>query len=248
MQLIQWQRGGKYSGRGKWLLKVNMACCPASHSTTAARKVNYSWAAFPIHSLKARTSTIIIMLYSCCVNAGANHEKRRLLGVWREGFWSSGKGRVAKLSLAWSTSCVYMGWGWKAGESMARASSPKLELWHLHTKVLGLGLFRSHPWKPPQPCWDSLRKLFSCGSISQKKKNILKVNWITATESLRECLMGPLINDSGSQWDIAFGLMPCSAPEAPCNEHTKRAPSSLGALAQNTPAFNVCWMAKWCLQ
>lgn len=42
--------------------------------------------------------------------------------------------------------------------------------------------------------------------------------------------MGPLINDSGSQWDIAFGLMPCNTPEAHCNEHIKRAPSSLSAL------------------
>lgn len=45
---------------------------------------------------------------------------------------------------------------------------------------------------------------------SKEKKNILKVNWITATASLRERLMGPLINESGSQWDIAFALMPCT--------------------------------------
>lgn len=75
----------------------------------------------------------------------------------------------------------------------------------------------------------------------------MKENWITAIESLRECLMGPLIHDSGSQWDIAFGLMPCHTPEAHCNEPIKRAPSSLSALAQNTPEFNAWRMAKWCL-
>lgn len=59
--------------------------------------------------------------------------------------------------------------------------------------------------------------------------------------------MGPLINDSSNRWDIAFGLVPCNTPEAQCNEPIKPAPSSCSASAQNTPAFNVWWMAKWCL-
>lgn len=59
--------------------------------------------------------------------------------------------------------------------------------------------------------------------------------------------MGPLINDSGSQWGIAFGLMPCNTPEAHCNEPIKPAPSSLSTSARNTPEFNAWWMAKWCL-
>lgn len=185
-------------------------------------------------------------LFLLCVSAGTKHEKRRFLGLWREGFWCCGRRKVAKLSLAWSTPCVYMGWGWKAGESMARASSLKTGIVTPPHQGPGLRAFQ----KPPLGALLGLPKetLQLWRRKSEGKKNSLKVNWITATESLRECLMGPLINDSGSQWDIAFGLMPCTAAEAPCNEHTKRAPSSLGALAQNTPEFNICWMAKWCLQ
>lgn len=100
-------------------------------------------------------------------------------------------------------------------------SSPTMELILAHQGP-GLGAFQMGallglPKDAPQ--------LWNCKS--KGKKNNLKENWITAIESLRECLMGPLINDSGSQWDIAFGLMPHSAPEAPCNEPIKRAPSSL---------------------
>jgi len=105
-------------------------------------------------------------------------------------------------------------------------------------------VFRCQTWVPRCA---SMRILFSCGSISEKEKNNLEENGRSAIESLRECLMGPLIKNLSSQCDVAFGLMPCSTPEAHCKEPIKHAPSSLSALAQKAPEFNAWWMAKECL-
>lgn len=182
-------------------------------------------------------------------------EKRRLLGLWRERCWNSGRRRVAKLSLSWPTYVLV--WGrvslcpplvasalrdWWPESWWPEVSGPATGLAPLHQGP-GLRAFQTPDlgallWLPK----DTLQ----LGKHKSKGKKNPK-NWITAIESLRECLMGPLINDSGSQGDIAFGLMPCNTPEAHCNEPIKRAPSSRSALAQNTPEFNVWWMAKWCL-
>lgn len=220
----------------------------------AVRKVNYSWTGFPIHSLKAINANALFLL---CMGVSVLmlREKKapcslkgEILELWKE------EGGLAIPRLTHILCLRKAGWAsvpllWLVHpgiegrrEDGRRPPAPQWS-WHLCTKVLGFGLF-SH--QTCVPYCDSLRILFSCGSISQKEKNNLKENWITAIESLRECLMGPLINDSGSQWDIAFGLVPRNTPEAHCNEPIKRAPSSLSALAQNTSEFT-WWMAKRCL-
>lgn len=189
------------------------------------------------------------------MNANAQQEKKRSLDLWRERLWSCGRSRVAWALLhpdavyvsqgeLLSPSCGWCTLGLEAKEQMAGGLQPHsgvATLPHQGTRIKALRIpdLGVLLWL--------LRILSSCGSISQKEKNNLKEEWIAAIESSRECLMAPLINDSGSQWDVAFSLMPCHTPEAHCNKPIKHVPSSLSALAQNTPEFNVWWMAKLCL-
>lgn len=117
MQLIQRKQEWEYSGRGKrplkvdmefvWLFFVHLHCSKKGELLLSC--VSYTLT-------ESNNKNVLFLLW---VNAGAQHEKRRLLGLWRERFWSSGRRKVAKFSLAWSTACVSMGWGGKAGDAPA---------------------------------------------------------------------------------------------------------------------------------